>query len=190
MQTVYYYGAITQASIEHLIDDMDEAIEESKKEEGERVIRLIICSEGGSLGLAMHAYDMLCRLQLEHGFRLITVASGYCFSAGTLLLQAGIRRYAMPNAMFMVHPPYQVNWSDETEIDHSEVGERQALHALNIESMARVYATRNHVTNGTWKRRLSKAGRRFMSAEQAIAFGLADELVATFSEEKEEKIAA
>jgi len=65
-------------------------------------IHLIISTHGGDVDSAFAIYDTIKGLILC-GIEIHTVALGECFSAGTLVLQAGLKRFITPNTYLMIH---------------------------------------------------------------------------------------
>lgn len=68
-------------------------------------IVVIICSPGGSVMEAVAMFDYL-RSWSRNKVPVHTVASGYCQSAATIVLQAGDRRYSTESTIFMTHNAY------------------------------------------------------------------------------------
>ena len=67
-------------------------------------ITVVIISPGGQVYEAIAIYDYLVSLELQ-GIKVTTVASGYCASAATIILEAGDVREATAHTYLMVHSP-------------------------------------------------------------------------------------
>jgi len=90
-----------------------------------------ICSPGGSVTASISLYDYLVNLR-SMDIKVYTIASGMAYSGGSVLLQAGQKRYITPSTMVMVHPAYCHfnNWFDEFLYKLS--GNDEALVKTNI----------------------------------------------------------
>jgi ATP-dependent Clp protease protease subunit len=102
-----------------------------------------------------------------------TVCIGQAASMGSLLLCAGAKgkRFALPNARVMVHQPSGGAQGQAADI---EIQAREILllrHRLN-----EIYVTHTGQTLDSIERKLERDS--YMSAEEARAFGLVDDVVA------------
>ena len=101
-----------------------------------------------------------------------TVCLGQACSMGSLLLTAGAKgkRYALPNARIMIHQPHGGARGQATDIQ------------IQAEEILRTRRTLNEIyveTTGQKIETIEKAVERdnFMSAQQAKAFGLIDDVI-------------
>ncbi|MCB9929412.1 MAG: ATP-dependent Clp endopeptidase proteolytic subunit ClpP [Alphaproteobacteria bacterium] len=128
-----------------------------------------INSPGGVVSSGMAIYDTMQYIRCD----VSTVCIGQAASMGSLLLAAGAagKRYCLPNARVMVHQPsggFQGQASD-IEIHAREIlALRQRLNEIYV-----------HHTGQDLKTIEDALERdRFMTAEEAKAFGIVDEVVA------------
>lgn len=130
-------------------------------------IRLVITSSGGELDSTFLFYDTMKLIRSP----VITLGR-HCASAAALLLSAGDKRYLMPHAKVMLHlPSAQFPYSDTKDmaIRYAEMNRYQDR-ILDILVNAGVQRTKAEI--------LEDIDREFwMTAEEAIAYGLADEVM-------------
>ena len=138
------------------------------REDPEREISVYINSPGGEIypGLAM--YDTMQIIEAP----VSTIAVGWTASLGTLLLAAGTkgRRYALPNATIHMHPAGggAQGYAPDVEIAAKELLRMQ--HRLHEILALHTGQTVEHVA-GDFQR------DRFMSAEEALEYGLIDQVL-------------
>lgn len=137
-------------------------------ENPDKDISLYINSPGGSVSSGFAIYDTMEYIRPD----VTTLCSGMAASMGAFLLTAGkkSKRFCLPNARVMIHQPwggFQGQASD-IEIHAREILEVKArLTQITAERSGQDFET------------VTKAMDRdnFMSAEEAKAFGLIDEVV-------------
>ena len=132
-------------------------------------IMLYINSPGGSVTAGMAIYDTMRYLRCE----VSTLCIGMAASMGAFLLAAGAKgkRKALPNAEIMIHQPSGGAQGQATDI------------AIHAEQILRVKRKMNEIlSNNTGKplEQLEKDVERdyFMTAEEALSYGLIDEIIA------------
>ena len=139
-------------------------------ENSEREINLYITSPGGSVSAGLAIYDTMRHLPCPIG----TTCVGYAASFGTILLMAGDRglRRALPHARIHIHQPLiQGGISGQaTDID---IQAREILHTRDVLNEIIRYHT------GQPLERIKRDTERdfFMSAEEAIEYGIIDEVL-------------
>jgi ATP-dependent Clp protease protease subunit len=139
-----------------------------ESENPKKDIALYINSPGGVVTAGLAMYDTMQYVRPE----VSTVCIGQAASAGSLLLMAGEkgRRFALPNAKIMVHQPSGGFQGQATDIE---------IHAKEIiRTRARlneIYATHSGQSIEAIEDAMERD--KFMSAEEALAFGLIDEVV-------------
>ena len=138
-------------------------------EEPDADIMLYINSPGGSVTAGMAIYDTMRYLRCE----VSTLCIGMAASMGAFLLAAGAKgkRKALPNAEIMIHQPSGGAQGQATDI------------AIHAEQILRVKRKMNEIlSNNTGKplEQLEKDVERdhFMTAEEALSYGLIDEIIA------------
>lgn len=133
-------------------------------------ISLYINSPGGVVTDGMAIYDTMQFIKPD----VCTIVMGQACSMGSLLAQAGApgKRLILPNARHMIHQPSGGARGQATDIQ---------IQAREIQKM-KEYLTNiyvNHNTAGKTFADLSADMERdlFMSAEEAVAYGLADQVI-------------
>jgi ATP-dependent Clp protease protease subunit len=149
-----------------------------ESENPKKEISLYINSPGGVVSSGLAMYDTMQYIKSP----VSTVCIGQACSMGSLLLTAGAKgkRFALPNARIMIHQPSGGAQGQATEI------EIQAREILKLrERLNKIYVEHTGQDFDT----IAKAVERdnFMSAEEAKAFGLIDEVVVKRPETPEEK---
>ena len=131
-------------------------------------IALYINSPGGYIPAGMAIYDTMQYIRPE----VSTVCIGQASSMGSLLLAAGAagKRFCLPNARIMVHQPSGGAQGQAADI------EIQAREILKMRSrMNEIYARHTGQTLDAIEEATERD--RFMSAEEAKAFGIVDQVV-------------
>ncbi len=139
-----------------------------ESENPKKDIAFYINSPGGVVSAGLAMYDTMQYVRPD----VSTVCIGQAASAGSLLLASGSpgKRFALPNAKIMVHQPSGAFHGQASDI---------AIHAEEILSTrARLNAIYAKHTDQKVEA-IEKAMERdtFMSAEEAVAFGLVDNVV-------------
>ncbi|MBB2175922.1 ATP-dependent Clp protease proteolytic subunit [Gluconacetobacter johannae] len=131
-------------------------------------ISFYINSPGGVVSAGLAIYDTMQYIRSP----VSTVCIGQAASMGSLLLAGGEkgRRFALPNARVMVHQP-----SGGAQGQASDI-EIQAREILTIrQRLNEIYETHTGQSLEDIERRLERDS--YMSAEEAQAFGIVDEVV-------------
>jgi ATP-dependent Clp protease, protease subunit len=127
-------------------------------------VELYIDSPGGSIAAALTLYDMLRTV----GDRAATVCIGTAGGAAVLVLAAGARRAAMPNAR--IHLSDDVVDLVPSRLDSPEVEAEEARRATARWRSALL----RHVTQSPEQLTADMAAGRWLSAEEAVAYGIVD----------------
>ena len=135
-------------------------------------ISLYINSPGGVITAGMAIYDTMQYIKCD----VSTICMGMAASMGAFLLAAGAKgkRYALPNAEIMIHQPSGGAQGQATDI------QIQAEHILQMKkSLNTILAERT----GQPYEVICKDTERdnFMTAQQAMEYGLIDKVIATKS---------
>ena len=131
-------------------------------------ISMYINSPGGIVTSGLAMYDTMEYIRPE----ILTVCIGQAASMGSLLLTAGAKgkRYSLPNSKIMIHQPSGGFQGQATDIE---------IHAKEILStrsrLNEIYVKHT----GQKLDKIEKAMERdnFMTPEEALSFGLIDEVV-------------
>ena len=136
----------------------------------DKAISLYINSPGGSVTAGMAIYDTMQFIKCD----VQTIVMGQACSMGSLLATAGAagKRMILPNARHMIHQPSGGAHGQATDIQ---------IQAREIQKM-KEYLTNiyvKHNTVGKTYEELSADMERdfFMSAQEAVDYGLADRII-------------
>ncbi len=139
------------------------------REDNTKPIRMYINSPGGQVYAGMAIYDTMQQVECP----VSTVAVGFTASFGTILLTAGTKgmRYALPNATIHMHQPLGGAQGQASDI------------AIQAQEILRLRTTLNGILShhtGQSIARIEKDTDRdlYMSAADAAAYGLVDEVLA------------
>jgi ATP-dependent Clp protease protease subunit len=144
-------------------------------------IYMYINSPGGIVSSGMAIYDTIQHLRAP----VNTICMGMAASMGSFLLAAGRKgkRSALPHARIMIHQP-----SGGTQGTASDI-EIQAREILYLRSkMIELYASHTGQTIETIERDMDRD--RYMSSEEARAYGIIDTVFVPTRDRKGEPIAA
>lgn len=131
-------------------------------------IAMYINSPGGSVTSGMSILDTMNYIRPD----VATLCLGQACSFGSLLLTAGAKgkRFCLANARVMVHQPHGGAQGQATDI---EIQAREIIKTR--ERLNRIYMERTGQPLSVIEEAMERD--RFMSAEEAKAFGLIDEVV-------------
>jgi ATP-dependent Clp protease protease subunit len=139
-----------------------------ESEDSTKDIMLYINSPGGSVTAGMAIYDTMNYIKCD----VSTICIGMAASMGAFLLSGGTKgkRLALPNAEIMIHQPLGGAQGQATEIEIA------AQHILKTKKKLNEIIANNC---GKTVEEVEKATDRdnWMSAEQALEFGLIDRIV-------------
>jgi len=134
----------------------------------EKDILLYINSPGGSVTAGMSVYDTMQFVKCD----IATIVMGQAASMGSLLAAAGApgKRSILPNARHMIHQPLGGASGQATDV---EIQARELLRWKQL--LTDIYVKH---TGQTFEQLKSDMERdNFMTAESAVAYGLADRVV-------------
>ncbi len=141
-------------------------------------IYLYINSPGGIVSSGLAIYDTIKYIKPD----VVTTCMGQAASMGALLLAAGTKgkRYALPHSRIMIHQPLGGAEGQASDI---------AIAANEILRIKRILNEILAEATGKSLQQIEKDTDRnyFMSAEEALDYGLIDKILTSRSEEKEEK---
>ncbi len=139
-----------------------------ESENPKKDISFYINSPGGVVTSGLAMYDTMQYIKPQ----VSTVCIGQAASMGSLLLTAGAegKRYALPNARIMIHQPHGGARGQATDI------EIQAREILRLrERLNNLYVHHTGQKLATIEKAMDRDN--FMSADEAKAFGLIDNVV-------------
>ncbi|CAN5238623.1 ATP-dependent Clp endopeptidase proteolytic subunit ClpP [soil metagenome] len=140
-----------------------------ESEDPEKDIQLYINSPGGVVTSGMAIYDTMQYLRAP----VSTICIGQAASMGAVLLAAGAtgKRYALPNARIMIH---QGSGGFRGNTPDVEIQMREMMHLTD--RLMKILAEHTGQSFETVKRDSERD--KFMSADEAKAYGLIDEVFA------------
>ena len=131
-------------------------------------ILFYINSPGGSVTAGMSIYDTMQYIQPD----VRTIVLGQAASMGSLLACAGApgKRMILPNARHMIHQPLGGAEGQATDV---EIQARELLRWKQV--LTDIYV--KHTGKSFDQLRADMERDNFMTAEQAVAYGLADKVI-------------
>lgn len=140
-------------------------------------IHMYINSPGGSITAGMAIYDTMQFVSCD----VATYCMGQAASMGAVLLTAGAKgkRYSLPNARIMIHQPLAGMQGTAREVE-IHVGELRRIKKKMNEIMI------EHTGHSLEKIEEDTDRDRFMSADEALEYGLIDKVVSRASEAEAE----
>lgn len=139
----------------------------------EKDIHMYINSPGGSVTAGMAIYDTMQYIKCD----VNTVCIGLAASMGSFLLTGGAKgkRYSLPNAEILIHQPLGGAEGQATEI---EIAARHIIRTK--EKLNRMIA---EATGQEYEKVCQDTDRdNWMTAEEALAYGLIDKIMTTHSD--------
>jgi ATP-dependent Clp protease, protease subunit len=141
-----------------------------ESDDPEKDIAVYVNSPGGSLHAGLAIYDAMQYVNPD----VSTLCYGMAMSAGSLILTGGAKgkRYTLPNARILIHQPSSGFQGQSTDIE---------IHAKEILELRRVlddiYSQHTGQTRDQVHDDMERD--RFFSAQQAVEYGLVDEIIST-----------
>lgn len=134
----------------------------------ERDILFYINSPGGSVTAGMSIYDTMQYIKPD----VRTIVMGQAASMGSLLASAGApgKRMILPNARHMIHQPLGGAEGQATDV---EIQARELLRWKQV--LTNIYV--QHTGKSFDQLKADMERDNFMTAEQAVAYGLADRVI-------------
>jgi ATP-dependent Clp protease protease subunit len=148
------------------------------REDPEKEISMYINCPGGLIYPGLAIYDAMQQVHAP----ISTVAVGWTASLGTVLLAAGTkgRRYALPHATIHMHPAGGgvQGYAPDVEIQYKELKRMQDL----------LHEILSKHTGQPVERIADDFDRdRFMSAQEAVEYGMVDEVLQSAREEAQQE---
>lgn len=139
-------------------------------EDPDKDIHMYINSPGGSVTAGLAIYDTMQFIKPQ----VQTICTGFAASFGAILLLAGEKgkRFALPNSEIMIHQPHGGAQGQASDI------------AISAKRILRNRERLNQITSERTGQPLEKVERDmdrdyFMSAEEALAYGIIDKVIAS-----------
>jgi len=161
---VFLIGEINQGSAARVMMQM--LYLENQKRGNE--INFYINSPGGAVDDTLALYDTMRFMSSP----VSTYCLGRAYSGAALLLTAGTKgkRYLLPHAKVMIHQPYGgvTGQAEDIRIQAEQIIKSKA-------ELTRIIA--HHTGKSTDQVKLDSERDKYFSAEEAVAYGLADEVL-------------
>jgi len=140
---------------------------EAENPEGD--ITFYINSPGGSVTAGMGIYDTMQYIKPD----ITTIVMGQAASMGSLLAQAGTKgkRFILPNSRHMIHQPSGGAGGTASDI---EISYKEIIRWKKV--LTEIY--HKHTGQPIDKLEVDMDRDTFMTAEESVAYGLADEIIA------------
>ena len=141
-----------------------------ESEDDTKDISLYINSPGGSVTAGMAIYDAMQFVKPD----ISTIVMGQACSMGSLLATAGSpgKRFILPNARHMIHQPSGGARGQATDM---EIQVKEILEMKK--NLTNIYVKHNSAGKTFEELKADMERDNFMSAEQAVAYGLADKVI-------------
>src|SRR5436305_3751382 len=146
-----------------------------QSEDATKDINMYINSPGGSIYAGLAIYDTMQWLRPD----VSTVCMGMAMSMGAVLLASGAKdkRYTLPNSTMLIHQPLGGAEGQAADI---EITAREILRLRRS-----LYEILSHHTGQTIERIQQDSDRNYyLTAQQAVEYGLVDDILAPDKEEK------
>lgn len=140
---------------------------EAENPEGD--ITFYINSPGGSVTAGMGIYDTMQYIKPD----ITTIVMGQAASMGSLLAQAGTKgkRFILPNSRHMIHQPSGGAGGTASDI---EISYKEIIRWKKV--LTDIY--HKHTGQAVKKLEVDMDRDTFMTAEESVAYGLADKVIA------------
>lgn len=179
--TFMLYGDVTEDRAADIVSALlllgdKKRVEKAKKKlpEGEELddISFYISTYGGSADDMMSIYDMMRITKMNRDIE--TIGMGKIMSAGTLILASGTRgkRKIMKNCRVMIHAVSAGSMGTIHNLQN-EMEEIQNIQEMYIEALC----NETLLTKRQLKKMLDQKVNVYLTAEEAVEYGLADEVI-------------
>ncbi len=137
-------------------------------------ITIYINSGGGSVGAGLAMMEMIYRMRQQYEAKVHTIVTGYAYSMGAIVVQAGDRRSMGRLSTMMLHGGTWILTGEADKIFHDY--HKLAVH---YEAMiSELFATRSGKHDANWWREFIYSGHdRFLTAQECLDLGLVDDLL-------------
>lgn len=143
-------------------------------ESAERITVRMVCP-GGDVVAGLAIYDFIIGLRRE-GTPIDTLALGWAASMGSVLLQAGERRYIAPNASVLIHESRTVNSDDSTWAEKiSDAADRLRWEQDLDRRCDAILAERSVLSVRDLRARYARKDW-WLTARECVAYGFVDSL--------------
>lgn len=180
MNHLYLYGEITLKQIQRLRGEIERIEASSSMNIGgitvfskPNPVLLHIHSFGGNLSAGISGIRLLRASKVP----VYTIVDGVAMSAAATIFAAGLRRYAYPNSMILIHQHW--SGSDEKAIRHEDAVAESRLSTATYEQYRRFYLEVSKMDSVTLDGLLARD--KVLSASECRKLGLLDEIIPAVS---------
>ncbi|HST03361.1 MAG TPA: ATP-dependent Clp protease proteolytic subunit [Chloroflexia bacterium] len=169
---IYFLRDITDDSAERMSQALV-SMAVDREGDADKPITIYINSGGGSVGAGLAMMEMIYRMRSMYKVTINTVVTGYAYSMGAIVFQAGDTRQMGSFSTLMLHSPqWFLSGSDQTIFnDYATL----ARHYKNL--VSNIFSQRSGKHSAEWWEKFIYSGRdRFLAAEECLELGLADEI--------------
>ena len=136
-------------------------------------IRIFVNSGGGSVAAGFAIMEMMYKAKRDYGVSINTIITGYAYSMGAIIFQAGDHRTMGYFSSMMLH---SLQWVISGE-DRTIFKDYEKLSAHYQKLISELFAARTHKHNARWWRNYIYSGHEhFLSAHECLRLGLVDEV--------------
>ena len=171
LRTIGLFGEVNEERVSELIIGLIMMIEEEREEK--KPINFYISTYGGNADDMFALYDMM-NLAKSKGYEIHTIGLGKVMSAGVLLMSAGTqgKRKIGRHCRVMIHACNAGNMGDIYNLQN----EMEAIHDLQ-EKYSNAIVENTSMTKRQLKKLLERKVNIYLTAEEAIEYGIADEII-------------
>jgi ATP-dependent Clp protease protease subunit len=169
---LYFLGDITDEAAQDLGQSLV-CMAVEREGRSDEPITIYINSGGGSVGAGLAIMQLIYRVREMYKVTINTVVTGYAYSMGAIVFQAGDSRQIGSFSTLMLHSPqWFLSGSDQTIFnDYATL----ARHYKNL--VSNIFAQRSKKHDAAWWESFIYSGRdRFLTAQECLDLGLADEI--------------
>jgi len=163
---IRFFAPINEYTVGQLLDLIDR-----KRSAGAREFVILLSTQGGDVGSGITAYNYLKAIP-----KPVTVSThniGRVDSIGVIVYCAGSKRMGVPQARFLIHTVKSMG-EGLGSMDEKLLEERLKTLKVDSENIARVVAANSNKSLS--EVRTAMSDRTTLNPEQAIAWGLAQEI--------------
>lgn len=137
-------------------------------------ITIYVNSGGGSVGAGLAVMEMIYRMRQQYQVKVHTIVTGYAYSMGAIVVQAGDWRSMGRLSTMMLHGGTWILTGDADKIFRDY--QKLAVHYEMI--ISELFAARSGKNDANWWREFIYSGHdRFLTAQECLDLGLVDELL-------------
>jgi ATP-dependent Clp protease protease subunit len=137
-------------------------------------LTVYINSGGGSVGAGLAMIEIMARVRRQYGLVIHTVVTGYAYSMGAILFQAGDRRIMGEFSTLMLHGTQWMLVGEDEKVFKDYL--KLATHYQDV--IGGLFAQRTGLHDTEWWRDFIYNGRdKFLSPKECLELQLVDEVM-------------